>query len=121
MSTEKLRLIPGYKLRVIDLLHEVEIAADFTLGELCLMIRDCKEMDLRTLSALIHCPLTPFLEECLGLGSRTTRSQPLSSIHVSWQCEYDNSSETCWPPETTLWFDVYGVGDIWEDYQPGGQ
>jgi hypothetical protein len=121
MSTETLRLIPGYRLRIVDLLREIEIVDDFTLVELCLTIRDSDEIDLDTLSALIHCRLAPFIEECLRPSSPPQCSLTLSAIQVAWQCEYDQPGETRWSPTTTLRLDVYGVGEIWKDHQPGGQ
>src|SRR5215831_19222052 len=49
MTTEILCLTPGYRLRVVDLMREIEIAENFTLAELCLTIRDSEEIDLDTL------------------------------------------------------------------------
>jgi hypothetical protein len=121
MNTEALRLLPGYRLRVGDLLREIEIADDFTLEELCLTIRDSDEMDLDTLSTLLHCRLAPFIEDCLRPSAPPPSAPTLSAIYVAWQCEYDQPGETRWSPTTTLRLDVYGVGEIWEDCQPGGQ
>jgi hypothetical protein len=121
MTTETLRLTPGYRLRMVDLMREIEIAEDFTLAELCLAIRDSDEIDLDTLSALIHCQLAPFIEECLHPGVSIRPSPSVSAIHVAWRCEYDHPEETRWPPTTTLRLDVYGVGEIWKDHLPGGQ
>jgi hypothetical protein len=39
MTTETLCLTPGYRLRMVDLMREIELAEDFTLAELCLAIR----------------------------------------------------------------------------------
>ncbi|MBI3301933.1 MAG: hypothetical protein HYZ72_07635 [Deltaproteobacteria bacterium] len=122
MREEKVRLALGYNLRVADLLREVEVADNFTLGDLCVMIRDCEEMDLETFSALVRCPLAPFLAECLQPCDTTTALEShLSYIRLRWRCEYDSPAETLWPPSSSLWLDVDGIGDIWEDYKPGGQ
>lgn len=122
MREEKVRLAPGYRLQVADLMREIEIADDFTLGDLCQVILDCKDMDLETFSALVCCPLAPFLAECLR--PPTAAAAPvsdLSSIRLHWQCEYDHPHETRWPPSTSLWLEVDGIGDTWEEYKPGGQ
>lgn len=121
MSEEKIRLTPGYTLRRVDLMREVEIADPFTLGDLCLMIRDCQELDLETLSALLRCPLAPFIAECQRPRDPTASSaSDLSAIRLRWRCEYDRPDETRWPPSTALWLEVDGLGDTWEDCQPGG-
>ncbi|MBI3015834.1 MAG: hypothetical protein HYY65_12450 [Candidatus Tectomicrobia bacterium] len=123
MSTEdKVRLHPGYALQVADLMAPVEIAEDFTLGDLCRIIDHFEEMDRETFSALLQCPLEPFLEECLR--PRDAGTEPGSDLHyirLFWECEYDLRTETRWPPVTSLWLHVDGVGDIWEDHQPGGR
>jgi hypothetical protein len=123
MSEEKIRLAPGYKLRVVDLLKEVEVAEHFTLRDLCAMIQDCEDMDLETLSSLFRCPLAPFLAECLQQCDITPESKShLSYIRLRWWCEYDRLDETRWPPpSTSLWLEVDSIGDTWEEYQPGGQ
>lgn len=122
MSEEKIRLTPGYTLRGVDLMREVEVADPFTLGDLCLMIRDCQELDLETLSALLRCPLAPFIAECQRPRDPTASpASDLSAIRLRWQCEYDRPDETRWPPSTSLWLEVDGMGDTWEDCQPGGQ
>ena len=60
MSTkDKVRLHPGYELRVADLMTPVEIAAEFTLGDLCRIINNFEELDIETFSALLQCPLEP--------------------------------------------------------------
>ena len=41
----------GYAVRLADLLTPVEIAEDFTLGDLSRIIDDLDEMDMATLSA----------------------------------------------------------------------
>ena len=121
MTTEMLRLMPGYRLRRVDLMREIELAEDFTVGELCLTIRDSNEINLDTLSALLHCPLAPFLDECLRSSVAPTPAPRVSAIQVAWQCEYDQPGESRWSPTTTLRLDVYGVGEIWQDHLPGGQ
>jgi hypothetical protein len=122
MSEEKVRLALGYKLRVADLLREVEVADHFTLGDLCAIIQDCEEMDLKTLSALIRCLLAPFLAECFQPCDTTPELEShLSCIRLCWRCEYDRPTETRWPPSTSLWLEVDGIGDTWEEYKAGGQ
>lgn len=121
MTTESLCLTPGYRLRVVDLMREIELDEDFTVAELCLTIRDSEEMDLDTLSALLQCPLAPFIEDCLRPGVLLDSSPRLSAIQVAWQCEYDQPGESRWSPTTTLRLDVSGVGEIWPDHLPGGQ
>ena len=122
MREDTVRLVPTYKLRVADLMREVEIADNFTLDDLCQMLRDCEELDLRMLSALLRCPLAPFLAECLqACDTDTTPASDLSAICLRWRCEYDRLGDTRWPLATSLWLDVYGVGDTWEEYKSGGQ
>jgi Putative addiction module component len=113
-------LVPG-KLRVADLLRAVEIADTFTLGDLCQAVRDCEELDLKTFSAFLRCPLAPFLVECLQPPADTTPASDLSALCLRWRCEYDRPGDTRWPLATSLWLDVYGVGDTWEEYKPGGR
>ena len=123
MCTEdKVRLHPGYTLGVADLMTPVEIAEDFTLGDLCRIIDNFEEMDRETFSALLQCPLEPFLEECLRPWD--TSPEPRSDLHyirLFWECEYNLRTETRWPPVTSLWLHIDGVGNIWEDHQPGGR
>lgn len=123
MSTkDKVQLHPGYVVQAADLMAPVEIAAEFTLGDLCRIIDNFEEIDIGTFSALLQCPLESFLEECLR--SWDTRHEPRSDLHyirVFWECEYDSLTETRWPPATDLWLHVDGIGDIWEDHQPGGR
>src|SRR5438067_9501997 len=64
-TKHKVRLHPGYILRVADLMTPVEIAEGFTLGDLCRIIDHFEDIDIKTFSALLHCPLEPLLEECL--------------------------------------------------------
>lgn len=123
MSIEKLRLVAGYRLWVADLMREVEIADNFTLGDLCQIIRDCGDLDLETFSALIHCLLAPFLAECLQ--PRPPAADPetasLSAIRLHWLCEYNSPSETRSPPTTSLRLEVYGINDTREEYELDGQ
>lgn len=60
MSREQLLLHSGYRLRVGELMTSIALADNFTLGDLCQMLRDCHDMDLATLAALLQCPLEPF-------------------------------------------------------------
>ena len=120
MPEKKLQLHPGHHLQVADLMVEVELAEDFTLGDLCQMVRDCDDIDLETLSALLQCPLALFINECLQPCAHDDKSA-LHYIRLSWGCEYDAVTETRWPPSTHLWLDVDGIGDIWDDHKPGGQ
>lgn len=123
MSTQdKVRLHPGYVLRVADLMTPAEITEEFTLGDLCRIIDNFEEMDHETLSALLQCPVEPFLEECLRPWdtSHELRSD-LHYMRVFWECEYDSLTEARWPPVTALWLHVDGIGNIWEDHQPGGR
>jgi len=123
MCTEdKVRLHPEYELRVADLMTPVEIAEDFTLGNLCRIIDNFEEMDRETFSALLQCPLEPFLEECLRLGDTGTEPRSdLRYIRLFWECEYDLRTETRWPPVTSMGLHVDGIGETWEDYRPGGR
>jgi hypothetical protein len=41
MSREKLLLYPGYRLCVGELMRPIALADNFTLGDLCQMLRDC--------------------------------------------------------------------------------
>jgi hypothetical protein len=45
----------------------------------------------------------------------------LHCIRLSWSCEYDPLTETCYAPSTHLWLHVDGIGDIWDDCKPGEQ
>ena len=122
MHKGKLRLHPGYKLRVADFMEYVELAENFTLGDLCQMILDFDEMDIETFSALLQCPLEPFIEECLMLSDGIENHwSDLHHIRLSWSCEYDSLTETRWPPSTSLWLHVDAIGEIWDDYKAGGQ
>ena len=120
-SDDKVRLNSGYTLRLIDLMTPVDITADFTLGDLCRIIDNCDEMDIPTLSAVLQCPLQPLLDECLRSQETSHQPSDLHYIRLSWACEYDPLSETRRPPATSFWLQVDGIGDIWEDYQPGGR
>jgi hypothetical protein len=115
-------LHPGYALRVADLMAPVEIAEDFTLGNLCRIIDHFEDIDIETFSTLLHCPLKPLLDECLR--PRDTSTEPKSDLHyirLSWECEYDTRTETRSLPASSLEFCVDGIGDIWKEYQPGGR
>jgi hypothetical protein len=116
------RLHPGYVLRVADLMAPVEIAEDFMLGDLCRIIDRFEDIDIETFSALLRCPLEPFLEECLR--PRDTSAEPKSDLHyirLFWECEYDTRTQDSTPPVSSLELSVDGIGNIWEEYQPGGQ
>jgi hypothetical protein len=54
-----------YVLRLDDFMSPVKIADGFTLGDLCRIIENFEEMDVESFSRLLHCPLQPFLDECL--------------------------------------------------------
>jgi hypothetical protein len=120
MREKKLRLHPGYKLQVTDFMEEVELAEDFTLGDLCQVVRGFNEMDIEMFSALLQCPLELFIEECLQPCPDDDKSD-LHYIRLSWSCEYDRLTETRWPPSTSLWLHIDGIGDTWEDCKPGGR
>jgi hypothetical protein len=84
-TKHKVRLHPGYVLRAVDLMAPVEIAEDFTLGDLCRIVDHFEEIDIKTFSALLHCPLKPFLEECLR--PRDTSSEPTVSATYAFSTE----------------------------------
>lgn len=122
MGEEKLKIARGYKLQVSDLMRYVELGENFTLGDQCQMICDSDEMDIETLSSLVQCPLDPFIEECLSpFDVAEDLEYDLHYIRLHWSCEYDNLTETRWPPSTSVWLHVDGIGDIWDDCKPGGQ
>jgi hypothetical protein len=103
-------------------MRPIELAEDFTLGDLCRMIRDFAEVDVETFSALVQCPLEPFIEECLKpYDAAADSDSELHSICLHWICEYENATEDCGQPSASLWLDVDGIGDIWQDCKPGGQ
>jgi hypothetical protein len=119
---EKLRLESDYALRVADLMTPVEIAEDFTLGDLCRIIYNSKELTIDALSTLVQCSLQPFLDECLRPVDRADDDESkLHYIRLFWECEYDAPAEDRWPPATSLWLHADGVGDTWEDCRPGGK
>jgi hypothetical protein len=121
-TKHKVRLHSGYVLRVADLMAPVEIAEDFTLGDLCRIINHFEDIDIETFSTLLHCPLEPLLEECLR--PRDTSSLPKSDLHyirLFWECEYDACTQDRSPSASSLALSVDGIGDIWEEYQPGGR
>ena len=122
MDKDTVHLTPGYTLRVADLLRAVEIADTFTLGDLCQALQDCEELDLKTLSVLLRCPLAPFLAECLQpCDPDTMPASDLSALCLRWRCEYDRPGDARWSHASSLWLDIYGVGDTWAEYKPGGQ
>jgi hypothetical protein len=122
MEKDIVHLTPGYTLRVAGLLRAVEIADTFTLGDLCQAVRNCEELDLKTLSILLRCPLAPFLAECLQpCAPDTTPASDLSALCLRWRCEYDRPGDTRRPHASSLQLDVYGVGNTWEEYKPDGQ
>jgi hypothetical protein len=53
MPEKKLRLHPGHCLQIADFMVEVELAEDFTLGDLCQMVHDFDDMDIEMLSTLL--------------------------------------------------------------------
>lgn len=100
----------------------IEIAEDFTLGDLCRIMDRFEDIDIEIFSALLRCPLKPFLDECLRPGDTSTESKSdLHAICLSWECEYDMGTETHSSPASSLELCVDGIGDIWEEYQPGGR
>ena len=119
MHGKTVRLTPGYRLQVADFMTEVALADDFTLGDLCQMVQDCDDMDLETLATLLQCPVELFIAECLGPCPADDRSD-LHYIRLFWSCEYDPLTETRWPPATSLWLHVDGIGDTWKDCKLGG-
>lgn len=120
--TDTIHLYPGYTLRLVDLMSPVEIDKAMTLGDLCRILRSSEEVDLGTLSALIQCPLAPFLDECL-LSEEEEPDMGLHTIRLTWTCEYElpgGTDEGDVPSPTSLRLDVDAVGETWEDHRPGG-
>jgi len=116
---ETVRLHPDYVMHVLDFMTPVEIAEGFTLGDLCRLIDKFDEMNIELFSDLIQCPLSVFFEECLR--PEHGEQEPASDLHYIrfyWECEYDQLSETEWPPATSLGLYVDGIGKIWEEYRP---
>ena len=73
------------------------VARDFSPGwwwrDLCRILRSSEEVDLGTLSALIQCPLAPFLDECL-LSEEEEPDHGLHTIRLTWTCEYELPDRT---------------------------
>jgi hypothetical protein len=94
----------------------IEIADDFTLGDLCRIIDHFEDIDIKTFSALLRCPLEPFLEECLRPRDTSAElKSDLHSIRLSWECEYGARTETGSLPVSFLELSVDGIGDTWEE------
>jgi hypothetical protein len=91
----------------------IEIADDFTLGDLCRIIDHFEDIDIKTFSALLRCPLEPFLEECLRPRDTSAElKSDLHSIRLSWECEYGARTETGSPPVSSLELSVDGIGHL---------
>lgn len=107
-------------MRLADLMSPVDIAEDFTLGDLCRVIETFDEMDVEAFSALLQCPLRPFLAECLWPSQAGEPASELHYLRVAWECEYELPMEDRWPPETSLHLCVDAIGETWKDCRPGG-
>lgn len=111
---DRLLLNKEYKLRLQDLMSPIEIAEDFTLGDLCLMLARFDKIDLEDLSELLQCHISAFLLECLDGGEATS---DLHYLRLTWMYSYE-TGEDAWG---SMRLEVDAVGEVWDDYQPGGQ
>lgn len=112
---DRILLNKDYKMRLQDLMSPIEIADDFTLGDLCLIITQFDELDLEDFSKIIQWPIAGFLIECLDLEKEACSD--LHYLRLTWQYSYEKG-ETPWG---SMRLEVDAIGEIWDDYQPGGQ
>jgi hypothetical protein len=57
---------------------------------------------MNTDSTLLHCPLKPFLEECLQPRDKSAEPKSdLQYIRLFWGCEYGARTETRLPPASS--------------------
>lgn len=119
--TPRVRLDRGYVPRIEDLMLPVDIADDFTLGDLCHILGDLDAETLRLFSDLIRCHLQPFIDECAGGRTEIRPGPGLHHLRVSWICEYTAPGVQDDEGLTTLWLEVDGIGETWPEHLPGGR
>lgn len=112
---DTITLSHDYKFSYEDLMTPVEIAEDYTLGNLCNMLAKFLIDGDQSLEKILQWPIHEFIVECLRMDKEP--STDLHYLRLSWCCSYGNFEDEKW---TSITLDVDAVGDIWEDYQPGG-
>ena len=111
---DRLLLNKEYQLKLQDLMSPIEIAEDFTLGDLCLMLAQFDKIDLEDLSKIFQCHLSAFLIECLDGGEATS---DLHYLRLTWMYSYETGDDA-WG---SMRLEVDAIGEVWDDYQLGGQ
>jgi hypothetical protein len=116
---DALALTKEYTFHFADLMSPIDIAEDFTVGDLCTLLQNLPTADSKTLSHVVQCPLILFIDECLN-PEHTARATDLHYIRLTWECVYSDKEQfgDRW---THLGLNVDAIGDVWEDYRPGGQ
>lgn len=102
----------------------VDVAPDFTLGDLRRIIGELDETTLETLSNLVQCPLRPFMDEAAIGRGRAPSGPRVHYVRVARVCEYvtptESTREDDEPWVSSLRLEVDGVGETWPEVRPGG-